>query len=180
VRGDLFEHIAQLAKVYRFGQVIIEPCFATASEIFIFSMCGERHSRKILSPLGFSNHVAAAPVWQGEVAYDGIKMLGFYKCYCALDRIGRRDRMAKVAEQASEDATRVSVIFDNQNFQGYTHWKTRREFKFPSLKDRNEECLWSPDLRRNFFGRFDSPATIALRLAANVGSAERRAAHRAR
>jgi hypothetical protein len=128
-RRDLFKHFAQLGKIYRLCQMIIETCLTPAPDIIVFAVGRQSYAGETLSAFGFTNHFASAAVRQSEIADNRVEVFRPQECECAFDVVSSGNAMAEMAQQASEDSAGIAVILDYQNLQGHNSGKTSRGYQ---------------------------------------------------
>ena len=111
-------------KVHRFDQVKIESRLLAAADVFLRPKSSDRYCLERAFSLRLCDYVVTSSIRKTNVAQDHVEFLRRHDFQRASRIIRDRNLVTKMSEQARQSMSRVSVVFYEQDAQGF-YWLLR-------------------------------------------------------
>src|SRR6266704_147942 len=108
----------ELYHVAASGDVMLEPCLASFTNVRVHTETGERNSQNWPVGAHGSDQIDSAPIRQSEIANEHIELLLRYQIDRRLQVTRRLHMMAAQPKQFGKRSVGVLVVLDEQNAHG--------------------------------------------------------------
>ena len=115
--GDLAQNAAQLMKIYRLGEMEIEPGSSATLDVFSRGKATDRYGFNGFFSFGFGNHIVAGAIGQSNVTQDDIELFGVDHALRVLRAIGHGNFVAEMTQETRQRLQRLAMILHHQNTQ---------------------------------------------------------------